>query len=132
MRQPDARHDVLQQRGLADPRLAAQDQHPAVTRLHASQQPIERLALAASTEEPRGRSRLAMANGEPGGGTAASQGPRISLGTRRGTEESNLALRFWRPPCYRYTSPPGYAAHCTSVGHASPVAPERATSRFPT
>src|SRR5207237_9714544 len=25
----------------------------------------------------------------------------------RGTEESNLALRFWRPPCYRYTSPPG-------------------------
>ena len=24
----------------------------------------------------------------------------------RGTEESNLALRFWRPPCYRYTSPP--------------------------
>src|SRR3954452_14248462 len=28
----------------------------------------------------------------------------------RGTEESNLALRFWRPPCYRYTSPPGAAA----------------------
>jgi len=25
---------------------------------------------------------------------------------KRGTEESNLALRFWRPPCYRYTSPP--------------------------
>ena len=24
----------------------------------------------------------------------------------RGTQESNLALRFWRPPCYRYTSPP--------------------------
>jgi hypothetical protein len=37
-----------------------------------------------------------------------SQKPRIS-GARleRGTEESNLALRFWRPPCYRYTSPPG-------------------------
>ncbi len=36
-----------------------------------------------------------------------SQKPR-SLGVRpkRGTEESNLALRFWRPPCYRYTSPP--------------------------
>jgi hypothetical protein len=26
--------------------------------------------------------------------------------SERGTEESNLALRFWRPPCYRYTSPP--------------------------
>jgi thiamine phosphate synthase YjbQ (UPF0047 family) len=26
---------------------------------------------------------------------------------KRGTEESNLALRFWRPPCSRYTSPPG-------------------------
>jgi hypothetical protein len=25
---------------------------------------------------------------------------------QRGTQESNLALRFWRPPCYRYTSPP--------------------------
>ena len=25
---------------------------------------------------------------------------------RRGTQESNLTLRFWRPPCYRYTSPP--------------------------
>ncbi len=25
----------------------------------------------------------------------------------RGTQESNLTLRFWRPPCYRYTSPPG-------------------------
>jgi hypothetical protein len=30
----------------------------------------------------------------------------------RGTEESNLALRFWRPPCYRYTSPPRGAGHC--------------------
>src|SRR3954452_20883500 len=26
---------------------------------------------------------------------------------KRGIEESNLALRFWRPPCYRYTNPPG-------------------------
>jgi hypothetical protein len=25
---------------------------------------------------------------------------------RRGTEESNLEQGFWRPPCYRYTSPP--------------------------
>jgi hypothetical protein len=24
----------------------------------------------------------------------------------RGTEESNLEQGFWRPPCYRYTSPP--------------------------
>ncbi len=25
---------------------------------------------------------------------------------QRGTEESNLEQGFWRPPCYRYTSPP--------------------------
>jgi hypothetical protein len=25
---------------------------------------------------------------------------------KRGTEESNLEQGFWRPPCYRYTSPP--------------------------
>jgi hypothetical protein len=37
-----------------------------------------------------------------------SQKPRKSgVRLKRGTEESNLALRFWRPPCYRYTSPPG-------------------------
>ncbi len=27
-------------------------------------------------------------------------------GGKRGTEESNLEQGFWRPPCYRYTSPP--------------------------
>ncbi len=43
--------DVLQQRGLADARLAAHDQHLALTRPHASQQPIQRLALAASTKQ---------------------------------------------------------------------------------
>jgi PIN domain len=38
---------------------------------------------------------------------------------KRGTEESNLALRFWRPPCYRYTSPP---AGARIVGaHGSPL-----------
>ena len=31
----------------------------------------------------------------------------IGAHAERGTQESNLALRFWRPPCYRYTSPPG-------------------------
>jgi hypothetical protein len=37
-----------------------------------------------------------------------SEKPRTAGASRkRGTEESNLALRFWRPPCYRYTSPPG-------------------------
>jgi hypothetical protein len=36
-----------------------------------------------------------------------SQKPRkTGAWLKRGTEESNLALRFWRPPCYRYTSPP--------------------------
>ena len=38
--------------------------------------------------------------------TATSIGD-SALRRERGTEESNLALRFWRPPCYRYTSPPG-------------------------
>src|SRR5436190_9082797 len=28
------------------------------------------------------------------------------LQDQRGTEESNLERRFWRPPCCRYTSPP--------------------------
>ena len=43
-------------------------------------------------------------------------------GAKRGTEESNLALRFWRPPCYRYTSPPGirsYASRGTGPDAAS-------------
>jgi hypothetical protein len=36
-----------------------------------------------------------------------SQKPRFpGAWLKRGTQESNLALRFWRPPCYRYTSPP--------------------------
>src|SRR5215217_959791 len=38
--------------------------------------------------------------------TPANERNRAQL-PERGTEESNLALRFWRPPCYRYTSPPG-------------------------
>ena len=38
----------------------------------------------------------------PGGAVAL-----VGFRTERGTQESNLALRFWRPPCYRYTSPPG-------------------------
>ena len=42
---------VLQQRRLADPRFAAQDQHPALTGAHASHQTIERVALAASAEQ---------------------------------------------------------------------------------
>ena len=41
--------------------------------------------------------------------------PRIrGASEKRGTQESNLALRFWRPPCYRYTSPPG-TAHSTAL-----------------
>src|SRR6476660_2019851 len=38
---------------------------------------------------------------------SSASGAKISDGPgKRGTQESNLALRFWRPPCYRYTSPP--------------------------
>jgi hypothetical protein len=47
-----ALHQVLQQRGLADPRLAAQDQHLTLARPHARQQPIQRLALAAPATQP--------------------------------------------------------------------------------
>ena len=54
MRHPDALlQQVLQQRGLADPRLAAQDQHPALTRLHAGEQLVQRLALAAPATQRR-------------------------------------------------------------------------------
>ena len=44
--------DVFQQGGLADARFAAQDQDLALTRPRASQQPIQRLALAPSTKQP--------------------------------------------------------------------------------
>jgi hypothetical protein len=30
-------------------------------------------------------------------------------GRERGIQESNLAQRFWRPLCYRYTNPPTVA-----------------------
>ena len=43
---------VSQQRGLADPGLAAQDQDPALTGSHARQQPIQHLALAAPAAQP--------------------------------------------------------------------------------
>ena len=55
--------------------------------------------------------------------------------SRRGTEESNLALRFWRPPCYRYTSPPKvpicrYFVVCvSSFGSKSERKSERAVRR---
>ena len=73
-RDPAARralHQVLQQRGLADARLAAQHQHPALTRAHARQQLIQRLALAGPAEQPRHaikcRHGHARAYGRPGG-----------------------------------------------------------------
>src|SRR6476660_9041729 len=41
---------------------------------------------------------------------SSASGAKISDGPgKRGTQESNLTLRFWRPPCYRYTSPPAPA-----------------------
>ena len=42
-------HQVLQQRRLADARLAAHDQYLALTRAHAGQQSIQSVALVAST-----------------------------------------------------------------------------------
>ena len=37
---------------------------------------------------------------------------------KRGTEESNLEPGFWRPRCYRYTSPP----EAVSLALAAPAA----------
>jgi hypothetical protein len=45
-------HHVLQQRRLADPRLATQDQHATLTSPHALQQSIEGPGLAAPPKEP--------------------------------------------------------------------------------
>ena len=45
-------HQVLHQRGLADPRLAAQHQYLTLTRLGARHQPIQRFALAAPAKQP--------------------------------------------------------------------------------
>ena len=52
---------VVQQRRLADPRLAAQDQNLALTRPGIGQQTIQQIALAAATVQPRPRSRLDIA-----------------------------------------------------------------------
>lgn len=46
---------VIQQRGLADTRLAVQDQHPAPTRPRLSQQPIQRGHLGAPATQSRPR-----------------------------------------------------------------------------
>ena len=50
-----------------------------------------------------------------------SAAPGGGFGASGGTQESNLALRFWRPPCYRYTSPP-------AAPHSRSTAPARASS----
>jgi hypothetical protein len=42
---------VVQQDGLADSRLTAQDQHPAVTRAHLVQQSVQNRLLAISTTQ---------------------------------------------------------------------------------
>jgi hypothetical protein len=42
-------HQVLKERRLADPRLAAQDQHLALTRPHGLQQSIQGVALGTPT-----------------------------------------------------------------------------------
>ena len=47
------RRQVPQQRGLADPRLAAQDQHPALPRAHSRDEALEHVALSDTVEQPR-------------------------------------------------------------------------------
>jgi hypothetical protein len=78
---------VLQQRGLADARLAAQDEHLAASRAHGFQQPVQRLALAAPSTQ--GRSRVAARSrhrGEARVGAVGKQpsprAPRAPLGCR--------------------------------------------------
>ena len=48
----DARQ-IPQQGGLADSRLAAEDQHTTVTRARFRDEPIQHLALADTVEQPR-------------------------------------------------------------------------------
>ena len=48
---------VVQERRLADARLAAEDQHRALAAAHVLQQPVERLALAGSPQQDRGTAR---------------------------------------------------------------------------
>ena len=47
------RRQVPQQGGLADPRLAAQDQHPALARAHSRDELFQRVALADTVEQAR-------------------------------------------------------------------------------
>ena len=47
-----ARRQVPQQGGLADARLAAEDQHAALARPHARDEPLEHVALAVAVEQP--------------------------------------------------------------------------------
>ena len=47
------RRQVPQQGGLADPRLAAQDQHPALARTHSRDESLQHVALADTVEQSR-------------------------------------------------------------------------------
>jgi hypothetical protein len=79
---------VAEQRGLADPRLAPHDQHLALTRLHTRQQPIQRLALAGTADQPDAWGvTVGYARVDPIAAGSASQ---CSLG-RPGTWPSHLA-----------------------------------------
>jgi hypothetical protein len=44
---------MLQQGGLADSRLAAEDQHTALARAHSRDELIQHVALAGTVEQPR-------------------------------------------------------------------------------
>ena len=47
------RRQVPQQGGLADPRLAAQDQHAALARAHSRDESLQHVALADTVEQAR-------------------------------------------------------------------------------
>jgi hypothetical protein len=78
-----ARCEVLEQRRLADTRLAAEDEQPALSAPHAGRQPIQLLALTPTAQQPRrwemrvAHARVALsrprAHGHLGGATVRSR-----------------------------------------------------------
>jgi hypothetical protein len=62
----DLAGQVAQQRTLARPSLAPQDDDPAPAGEHVAHQPVERLTLAAASEELRGQARILTGRRPPG------------------------------------------------------------------
>ena len=68
-----------QQSGLADSRLAAEDEHATLTRAHSRDESIQHVTLAVAVEEPRPRQKGVQHAGpelsRARGGRTASRGP---------------------------------------------------------